>query len=49
VHLPLSQLCEQQSPSTLQVLPEVLQLVLKGAQVPEVHCPPQHWALAVHF
>jgi hypothetical protein len=47
VHLPFSQVSEQQSEFTLHVLPEVLQDVFKGTHRLPVHLPPQHCASAV--
>ena len=46
--IPLAQYCEQQSPFAAQVLPEVLQDLLSGVQVPFAHCPPQHWSFDAH-
>jgi hypothetical protein len=44
---PFWQRPEQQSPFFPQGLPDVLQLVLSGVQVPPPHLPPQHWASVV--
>jgi hypothetical protein len=45
---PWKQYWEQHSEPTVHGLPVVLHVTLSGAQVPFVHCPPQHSALAVH-
>ena len=47
VHLPFSQVSEQQSAFMVQVLPEVLHEVFKGTHRLPVHLPPQHCASAV--
>jgi hypothetical protein len=49
LQLPSTHDCEQQSASWLQELPEVLQAVLSGVQVPSVpQTPPQHSPSAAH-
>ena len=49
VHLPFVHVFEQQEAPVVHELPDVLQLGLSAAQVPETQLPLQHCASAVHF